>query len=286
MIEKGLLLKDFSTWKIGGKLSYYLLAKKKEDILEGLRFCLEKKLALLLIGNGSNVLFDEDFKGLMIRIDKKFELSSIEDNLLAVSAGQMLSRAVKLMNVRTWSSMDPLSTIPGNVGGSLVNNAGAFGLEISDFVHSVEGFDFFGIYKKIEKKDIDFKYRYCSLRGNFLITQVNFFNFEKIYSDVNFRTTRKSTQPLNYPSAGCIFKNPKGDSAGRLIDLSDCKKMSVGGAEVSEVHANFIINKQGASSQEIKDLIKVVQLKVKKHSGFDLTRELQYSSEISVMINN
>lgn len=278
------MLKDFSTWKIGGRLSYYLLAKSKKDVLDGFQFALDNSLELMFLGNGSNVLFDEDFAGLLIRIDRNFELNNVDTDLVAVSAGQMLSRATKLMNARAWTSMDPLATIPGNVGGSLVNNAGAFGLEISDFVHSVEGFDLYGNYKVLPKDEIDFAYRYCSLRGSFLVTQVNFFNFQKELHDEKFRQTRKNTQPLNYPSTGCVFKNPNGDSAGRLIDQSNCKNMNIGGAEVSDVHANFIVDKSGASAESIKALIQQIQKTVKNKQNINLHRELQYSSELKIQL--
>ncbi|MCO4782499.1 MAG: UDP-N-acetylmuramate dehydrogenase [Candidatus Cloacimonetes bacterium] len=282
MIQRDLALSDFSTWKIGGKLSYYLLAKCQQDVIDGFCFAKENSLELMFLGNGSNVLFDEDFTGLLIRIDRDFVLNEVPDDLVGVSAGQMLSRATKIMKARSWTSMDPLATIPGNVGGSLVNNAGAFDLEISDFVHSVEGFDLYGKYLVLSKSEIDFAYRYCSLRGNFLVTQVNFFNFKKELCDQQFRQTRKNTQPLNYPSTGCVFKNPDGDSAGRLIDQSNCKKMHIGGAEVSDIHANFIINKDGADAQSIKDLIHKVQSTVKDRQNISLHRELQYSSELKV----
>lgn len=284
MIEQDLLLSEFSTWKIGGKLSYFLLAKSRQDVLDGFEFALNNSLEVMFIGNGSNVLFDEDFSGLLIRVDRDFQLSEVSNSIIAVSAGQMLSRATKLMNAKSWNSMDPLATIPGNVGGSLVNNAGAFGLEISDFVDSVEGFDLNGVYRVLKKSDIDFAYRHCSLRGNFLVTQVNFFNFEKEINDESFRQTRKDTQPLNYPSTGCVFKNPEGDSAGRLIDDSECKSMNVGGAEVSDIHANFIINKNEADAESIKSLINKVRATVKIKHNVILQRELQYSSELRIQL--
>ncbi|MCJ8345034.1 UDP-N-acetylmuramate dehydrogenase [bacterium] len=285
MIENDLLLSSFSTWKIGGKLSHYLLAKSKKDILEGFRFASENNLPVIFLGNGSNVLFDEDLDGLLIRIDRNFHLSPVADDLVAVSAGQMLSRVTKVMNARSWYSMDPLATIPGNVGGSLVNNAGAFDLEIADFVDSVEGFTLLGEYQKIHKDQIQFSYRHCSLRGNFLVTQVNFFNYQQKLNDKSFRKTRKDSQPLNYPSSGCVFKNPEGDSAGRLIDQSNCKNMSIGGAEVSDVHANFIINKDNADAASIKALVLEVQRSVRESQGLHLNRELQYSSEIAVRVS-
>jgi len=286
--EKGLLesvsLKKVNSYRMEGTTRYFLEANTQESVIEALDFAKAEGLPLLLLGNGSNLLFDNHlFEGLVLKIGREICPVSYSEGVLEVPAGMPLNALVKRAHLEGSYALDYLLYIPGNVGGSIVNNAGAFGQDICDSLLYIEGFNEKGEYLRLNRSEIRFSYRKCELRGKFTILKAGFTlqgaNQEDALRWKELNRYRKETQPTQYPSSGCVFKNPNGDSAGRLIDKSGCKRLRSGDAQVSELHANFIVNLGKARPEDVIDLVKQVQSRVEKSFGVELERELQYSSE-------
>jgi len=276
-------LSKLCSYKIGGQASFFLEVRREEEVHGAFEFARRRSLPILLLGNGSNILFDDDgFDGLVLRISSQFEDFQCSDNVLVAPAGKNLSTLVRFSQKNHAHHLDFLGKIPGNVGGSLANNAGAFGRDMSSTVLWVEGFSHDGEFQRLKKEEILFSYRHCALRGRFVILRVGFSRVDSALKSVNlqeFNQYRKKTQPLRYPSAGCIFKNPALGSAGQLIDSSGCKLMRCGAAEVSNLHANFIINRGEATAASIRELVSRVKDRVYQTHGVELERELQYAHE-------
>jgi UDP-N-acetylenolpyruvoylglucosamine reductase len=276
-------LNRLCSYRIGGEARFYLEVSSEEEIHLAFEFAKKFALPILLLGNGSNILFDDDgFEGLVLRISSQFEDFYCSDDVLVSPAGKNLSTLVRFSQKNYAHHLDFLGKIPGNVGGSLANNAGAFGRDMSSAVLWVEGFTLKGKFQRLQKNEINFSYRYCGLRGQFIILRVGFSRADRALKSVglqDFNQYRKKTQPLRYPSAGCIFKNPALGSAGQLIDSSGCKLMRCGAAEVSDLHANFIINRGEATAASIRELVSRVRDRVYQTHGIRLERELQYAHE-------
>ncbi len=281
IFQENIALRRYSSYKIGGKARFFVDATKCEHVQMAFDRSRRSGLPLMLLGNGSNLLLsDDDLEALVLRISSNYGELTFQDNLLVAPAGVKLLKLVKFARQFEANSLDFLAYIPGHVGGSVVNNAGAFGSNLDEHLHWVEGFTLNGCFKRLYRDDIQFGYRYCELRGQFIVTKAAF-RLDKQPEDrfQEWGEYRKKTQPTKYPSSGCVFKNPKQSSAGQLIDQSGCKGLTMGDAQVSTLHANFIVNLGKADSQSVQDLIKAVSEKVYSNSGVKLERELQFYHE-------
>ena len=286
-LEEYVPASGLSTWGIGGLQRYVSRPKNLDDVIESLKFAKERGLPVLPLGNGSNLLFDdEDFLGMVLKVSSEYLPMSIDGDRLFVSAGKMLASMARYARQHGCYDYDYLATIPGAVGGSIVNNAGAFGKEICDRLLSVLAIDLKTLaVVSIPKSDIQFAYRKCSLRGAYLLLGAEFqFRQSEDEGFAQMNQYRKTTQPLKSPSAGCVFKNPPGSSAGRLVDEAGLKNLRVGDAIVSDIHANFILNAKNASAKNVKELIALVQDRVFQKTGHHLVREIQYASEAIIFL--
>ena len=284
IIQENVVLRRYSSYKIGGNAKFFIRAGCNEHVQVAFDKARSSGLPLLLLGNGSNLLLsDENIEAVVLNIASDFGNVEVSDDLLIAPAGLKLLRLVKFARSHGANSLDFLAYIPGHVGGSVVNNAGAFGSNLDEHLKWVEGFDLKGRFQRLDRTDIDFSYRHCGLRGNFIVTRAAF-KIAQLGQDqfAEWGRYRKSTQPTKYPSSGCVFKNPKADSAGRLIDQSGCKGLQIGDAQVSNLHANFIVNLGGANSKSVEHLIQMVQDKVHSCFGVSLERELQFYHEALV----
>ena len=306
-VKENVSLKDYTTFKIGGKAKYFFVAKTKNELINAIKASKQLNLPFFILGNGSNVLFsDKEFKGLVIKI--KNEKLKIKNCVIDTEAGTLLSILVKKAQQHSLSGLEWAVGIPGTIGGAVYGNASAFGKAIGDLVKQVEVLDLktFKI-KKLSKKECQFKYKDSIFKHkkNLLILSVILRlkkgNKEKIKENMKrFLTIRKETQPLNYPSAGCIFKNlgiqnsklkikkelfekfpelrdfiQKGEiPAGYLIDKAGLKGKRIGDAMVSEKHANFIVNLGNAKTKDVQKLIAHIKKKVKKIFGIELKEEI------------
>ncbi|MBW7875489.1 MAG: UDP-N-acetylmuramate dehydrogenase [Candidatus Cloacimonetes bacterium] len=278
---------SLSTWGIGGTVRYVSKPKNLDEVLESFKFAKERGLPILPLGNGSNLLFDdEDFLGIVIKVNADYIPMRIDGDRLFVSAGKMLASMARYARQHGCYDYDYLATIPGAVGGSIVNNAGAFGREICDRLLSVMAIEIkTQRLLNIPRSEIEFAYRKCSLRGTHLVLGAEFqFRESEDEGFSSMNLYRKSTQPLKFPSAGCVFKNPPGNSAGKIVDEAGLKNLRVGDAVVSDIHANFILNMKNATAENVKELVSLVQDRVFRETGHQLVREIQYASEAVISL--
>jgi len=276
-------LKKHTTYGVGGMASAFILPSDSKDLIKILKFINEKKINLSIMGSGSNLLVnDRGFDGAVISLKnsfKKFEISkTLEVN---IGTGVMLGNMVRKLTQKSVIGLESLVGVPGTLGGAIIMNAGAYGSEISNNLVSVKVIDLKGNQKTYMKQDIDFDYRYSSFKKDELIIEAKF-QFQKGNLDIinknqsDASSKRKLNQPLTYKSAGSVFKNPNnGHAAGYLIDKSNLKGKRIGDAEISQKHANFIINHGNAKSNEIFELIKIIKNRVKTNFKVNLELEVK-----------
>lgn len=272
-----------TTFRIGGNADFYVSISSEDEISEIIKLCKQEKVRFYIIGNGSNLLVkDEGFRGVIIEIGNGYaDIEEIDDETFVAKGGILLSRIAAYALEHELSGFEPLSGIPGTLGGAVVMNAGAYGGEIKDVVTEVYVLDGDGNKKTISNKDMEFGYRTSlATKENLIILGAkiklkkgNRDEIKALMSDFNGR--RRDKQPLEYPSAGSTFKRPEGYFAGKLIEDSNLKGYTVGGAQVSEKHSGFVINIGNATCADVLKLISDVQDKVFNDSGVKLEREVK-----------
>lgn len=272
--------KKFTTFKTGGILSAVVFPSDKKHI-EFLFDLLQRGVSIKFIGCGSNLLIcDDGFDGI-IAITREISRIEYYANHLIVLAGTKISTFLKFCINNNIIGFEFLAGIPGTIGGSLINNAGTKDNNISQLVLTVEYMDKNGLWQRKRGNDIIWRYRYSELKNNaFFIFSANVMaekgNGEELKKKVlEIMKKRKETQPLQYPSAGSVFKNPQGFFAGKLIEDAGFKGFKIGGAMVSEKHANFIINTGNASSQDIWNLMKHIQQTIRNRYNITLEPEIE-----------
>lgn len=284
-ILENVSLKKYNTYRIGGIVKYLVVPNDIESLQGLVKYLNDNQIKYMILGNGSNVIFsDKLYDGVIVKLDKLNRVE-IDDLQVTAEAGVMLPKLVQACVNNNLQGLEWAAGIPGTVGGSIVGNAGAYKSEISDFLINVTVIDKNGNIKTLNSSEIDFKYRHSSLkdklRGLVVIGAV--FSLmpgnkeESLRVMEDRRTRRVESQPLEYPSAGSVFRNPEGDFAGRIIECDvKLKGKTIGGAKVSEKHANFIVNYDNASSQNVKDLIDLIHTKVLENNNIDLIVEQEF----------
>ena len=255
-IKKNISLSKYTTFKIGGKAKYFFAAKTKKDLIKAIVTAKKSKLLFFILGGGSNLLVsDRGFKGLVIKY------------------GQPLSSYVS-------KGLEWAAGIPGTIQGAVQGNAGAFGKSMKNVVKEVEVFDTkTGKIKIFKNKDCQFSYRNSIFKKNknLIILSVKIktrkSNVKRIKQYLEYK---KEKHPWNFPSAGSVFKNPPGFLAGELIQKCGLKGKRAGKAEISEKHANFIVNLGGAKAKDVKKLINLAKKSVKKKFKINLEEEIQF----------
>lgn len=278
-VKENVDLKNYNTYKIP-RLAKYLVDVKSEESLIGLIDYLNKsKVKYLILGNGSNVVLPEkDLDGVVIKLSGLNSIN-IDDDEVYVGAGVMLPKLVSETVNNCLTGLEWASGIPGTVGGAVVGNAGAYLSDIFSFIEEIKVLDK-GIIKTISRNDVKYSYRYTSFKDdkNIIVLGVKL-KLNKGSSDESTDLMKKrlerriSSQPLEYPSAGSVFRNPEGNFAGKLIEDCGLKGKRIGGAMVSEKHANFIINYDNATASDVRKLIKLVHDEVLKKMKVDLIIE-------------
>ncbi len=276
-------IKLHNTFKIGGNAKYFVSPASEEELKEILLKCKQLDIKHYLLGKGSNVLFsDADFDGVIISTAKNFDnIKLIGENMIECQAGVTLATLCNFALESSFTGFECFYGIPGTVGGAIITNAGAYGSEVSDVVVEVKHLDEnldFGSYIGDE---IDFSYRHSVYETNkYTICSVIFVcekgNKDEIKAKMDdLIQRRKDKQPLEYPSAGSTFKRPVGGYAAALIDQAQLKGKQIGGAQVSEKHAGFLINKDNSTFEDMMKLIEFVKKTVKQTSGIDLECEVR-----------
>lgn len=278
-IQERVPLNKYATLGIGGPAKYFVEVKAIEEMVEAINYCRNQTIDYLVIGKGSNVLFDDrGFDGLIIlnKIDF-FEENS--PGQFHVGAGYSFSLLGSKTARKGWAGLEFASGIPGSVGGAVFMNAGANGTETVESLKSVDFVNSEGELVCLKKEEIEFKYRYSSFHewGGAIVGAT--FSLspsdearQKQISIIEYRT---KTQPYGEKSAGCIFRNPEAGHAGQLIEKSGLKGEGIGGAQVSGLHANFIVNTEGASASDVLKLIQYIKSQVKEKTDVDLHDEVR-----------
>ncbi len=274
-------LNSHTTFKIGGRAKFFI---EPEDIadLELLIICAKKyKIPIFVIGRGSNILIsDKGLNGIVVHLNSGFfKKISIKRNLLNAGGGLGLRQLIQVATKRGLAGLEFLAGIPGTVGGALAMNAGVRGQNFGDLVEDVSVMDHNGKIKTLSKKGIKFGYRKSSL-AKYIILNASLKlakkNKEEIKENIKkILQRRRNLQDISFPNAGCVFKNPPGEYAGRLIDLCALKGKGIGGACISKRHANFILNKDNARSIDVLKLMELVKKKVKKKFNITLEPEIK-----------
>ena len=274
-------LKKHTTYGIGGPAELMIFPKDKKDLIDAIKIINENKMQLTILGSGSNVLIsDNGIKGAVISLKNTLKNIEVNGTNLYAECGAMLGKIVKLAVKNNLIGLENLNGVPGTLGGALIMNAGAWGGEISENLVSVELISSKNELKKLLKEEINFSYRKSSFDKDDILLSADF-NLRKAKEDIineNFvkaQAGRKDSQPLNKRSAGSLFKNPKDNSAGKLIDEAGLKGYSIGDAKISDKHANFFINDGKASSDDMLKLIKKAHNTVKEQFSIKLELEVK-----------
>ncbi|NLY49478.1 MAG: UDP-N-acetylmuramate dehydrogenase [Firmicutes bacterium] len=265
-IQERVPLKDYTSYKIGGPARYFVEPHSFAELKDALNFAAEQNLPIFLLGSGTNVLVsDSGVDGLVIRIGPSFAYLSIHSGHAQVGAGLPLDRLVSSLAEEGLGGFEPLAGIPGSVGGGLFMNAGAYGVTLGDFVKESVVMDYEGFIRRLTHSDHRFSYRYSVFQESDLIVLETLLRVESHPRDELLariaETKEKRRRQPHLPSCGSTFRNPPGTYAGKVIEELGLKGTRIGSAQISETHANFIVNLGGATAQDVYSLICLVQKK-------------------------
>ena len=277
-------LKNHTSFKVGGETKFLVVPETKEQLVELVFYLKSLSYPYKILGKGSNILpSDKTYEGVVIKTELALNNMIIEDDIITVGAGYSLVKLAYQMIEEELTGLEFLGGIPGSIGGAIYMNAGAYLKEMKDIVLDVLLIDQNGTLKNVEVEELQYTYRHSifqSLPSTLIIEtrlKAERGNKEEIASSLQTRRMRRmETQPLDYPSAGSTFRNPKGMHAYQLIDQANLRGYKIGGAKVSEKHCNFVVNYNQASSQDIKDLIDYIIEKVYKITKVMLIPEVEF----------
>lgn len=278
--EENISLKKYNTYRIDILAKYMVFPKNTKELIELINFARTNNIKYMILGNGSNVIFNTTYyDGIIIKLDN-FNNMTIKGNKVYAEAGYSLIKlAISTINAEL-SGLEFACGIPGTVGASISMNAGAYNLDISNSLESISVLTPQNEIITLNKKKLEFSYRdsflkrnpdYVVLSANFLLKKGN--REEMLLQMEERKKRRKDTQPLEYPSAGSVFRNPPSMYAGELIEKCNLKGYCIGDATVSTKHANFIVNKGNATGKDIVSLINKIKEEVKNKYKIELILE-------------
>lgn len=287
VISSNELLKQHTTFKIGGKLKYFTQAETIQDIKDAIDFAKGQGLPWRVLGNGSNILgSDKGYNGLVIKTTSLCGIEPVGQCGLQVMAGTMLSVLAAYACEHSLTGLEFAGGIPGTVGGGIYMNCGAYGGEISQVIRKVIYLDSCGELQELTADALEFSYRHSIFKDHpdwvIIGAQLELEPGDKGQIEAKMRelnSARREKQPLEYPSAGSTFKRPEGHFAAKLIDDCGLKGFTVGGAQVSEKHGGFVINKGGATAADVLELIEKIKDAVYHKTGVMLDCEIQFLGE-------
>lgn len=284
-IEEHASLKNLNTYRIPGQAKYLISPNSINDLISILKYLKEKKIKYFILGGGSNIILnDREYNGAVIRLNKLNGIEFHADLEMAYAeAGAILAKIAKESVNESLSGLEFAAGIPGTIGGAIYGNAGAYNCCIMDYVTSVTVLDENLEVQTIEHEDISYGYRTSMFKENkkYIILGAKLFlkkgdKQASLETIEQRRIRRMESQPLEFPSAGSVFRNPEGDFAGRLIESCNLKGYSIGGAEVSEKHANFVVNKNKATGKDVHDLVLYIHDNVLEKTNVDLKMEQEF----------
>jgi len=281
IVERDFKLSKHTWYGLGGRADYFIRPQTTDQLKEVVVRCNEANIPVYVMGYGSNLLIsDEGVRGVVIKLEgKQFTKLEFNGEQVIAGAGAELTRLVLSCVEHGLSGAEALTGIPGSVGGAVKMNAGGNFGDIGTSVEKVTIMDNSGDVFEKSKPELMFDYRRTNITGRFVLeTQLTLTQAdpEQVMRTVKeVWIYKKNSQPLNSKNCGCIFKNPRGVSAGAIIDRAGLKGLQIGGAVVSEKHANFILAKKGCKSRDVMRLIEIVKQRVKEKFDIDLELEIE-----------
>ena len=266
---------------IGGNAEAYFEVSTIDELAYVTRLKKRRNVPIAIIGRGSNLLVsDAGYPGIVLRLVGEFNRLEFNESCVKVGAGVSLPRLSKIAASHGLSGVEFALGIPGSVGGALIMNAGAWGSSFGDLVEHVQVMTDEGELLNLSRDDAQFSYRHSGLKPYFCVTGATLIltpgNAEEVDNLMQDLYNQKITsQPFAEENAGCMFKNPPGHSAGKLIDECGLKGYRIGGAEVSKIHGNFILNLDSATAHDVLSLVQHIQNHVKQERDVDLEMEVQ-----------
>ncbi|SHH17795.1 UDP-N-acetylmuramate dehydrogenase [Tepidibacter thalassicus] len=279
-------MKNHTSFKIGGPADFLVTPRSEDQIKKIIMFVNKENIPYFLMGNGSNLLVkDGGIRGVVIKIAENYSGFEIKDNIIKAQAGILLSKLAKNILKHSLSGFEFASGIPGTLGGAIAMNAGAYGGEMKDVVDSVKLLDLDGNIFELNNEEMKFGYRKSILtEKKFIVLEVkivlnkgNYEDIKSVYNDLTLRRTTK--QPLNMPSAGSTFKRPKGYYAGKLIEDSGLRGITLNGAQVSKKHCGFVVNAGNATAKDVLELLDVIKKTVYDKFNVVLEEEIKIIGE-------
>ena len=275
-----------TTFRIGGPADLFVTPGSIQAVADSIRICKETQTPYAVIGNGSNLLVsDTGYRGVIIQIGRNLNQVSVNGEEIRAQAGAMLSVIAKTALSESLTGFEFASGIPGTLGGAAVMNAGAYGGEMKDVLTEVTVLTREGEIRTIPAEKLEMGYRTSLAAKNGWIILEAVLKFQKGDAEAirgrmeELKMQRVTKQPLDLPSAGSTFKRPEGYFAGKLIMDAGLSGFTVGGAQISEKHCGFVVNKGGATAEDVRNLICAVQKKVQEDAGVKLEPEVKFLGE-------
>ena len=279
-------MKKHTTFRVGGNADYFVMPQGAEEVKNIVALCKEADMPYYILGNGSNLLVgDKGYRGVIIQIYKEMNHIQIDGDKVIAQAGALLSRVGTATLEAELTGFEFAAGIPGTVGGAVVMNAGAYGGEMKDIISSATVLTQDGDIITIDKEDLELGYRASVIGKKGYIVLEATYQLQKGGKEAirarmdELKCQRVTKQPLEYPSAGSTFKRPEGYFAGKLIQDAGLRGFQVGGAQVSEKHCGFVINKDQATAADIRELMRKVSDKVMQEFGVKLEPEVKTLGE-------
>lgn len=274
-------LAELTTLRVGGPAGALVIAESTAELAHVARLCHERDMPWLVVGRGSNLLVDDaGFSGVAIQLGRGFRQVTIDGVEVSSGAAQPLPALARQVAAAGLKGFAWAAAVPGSLGGAVRMNAGAHGGQMADHLRWVDVFDMESVgERRIAASEISFGYRTTSIAPSIIVVEATLEfargDAQAIGAEIDeIRAWRRAHQPLNEPNCGSVFVNPPGESAGRLIEEAGCKGLHVGGAQVSEMHANFVVTRPGATAADVRAVIEMVQQRVRRHCGVDLQTEV------------
>lgn len=278
-------MSQFTSIKVGGPADTILFPRDMAELRKVVRYARRKEIPILILGKGTNlVVRDKGIRGWVISLTQGMKKIQLDGDMAEAEAGLSIQRLVQFSIQKSLTGLEPFFGIPGTVGGGLAMNAGAWGVELKDILLSITLMSEDGELVERPRRKLKFSYRKLTIPPNWVILKGRFQlkkgRKEEILERVkSYSEMRRRTQPLDYPSAGSIFKNPEEGPAGKWIEEAGLKGFRMGQAMISDRHANFIINLGKATAQEVINLMEWVERKIYEEKGISLEREIRVVGE-------
>jgi len=286
MILFDVFMSQYTSLGIGGPADALAFPEDEKDLGVLVSMAQRRNIPYYVIGRGTNLLIRErGIRGLVMNLSSGFGKISNAGKRISAGAGILLTEMIRFAMEQGLSGLSPLYGVPGTVGGGLAMNAGAWGADVGQRAESIAVMNRDGRVRRLSRKALAFGYRRLDLEEGSIILEGTFLlepqSPEKTREEItHYQKKRQQTQPLQFPSAGSIFKNPSGFSAGKIIEEVGLKGRGVGGAEISVIHGNFIINTGGATADHVLELVHLIQDRVHRERGITLEPEVRIIGEL------